>query len=247
LLTQFVDLSECRKCSEGSQREIYEHPALPDVLIKVVKPTKRGARGVRLSQSFGWLKKYRRFGAYMTYRREIEEYLEQARKVEADESFSLPLAKIFGLVHTSGGLGLVVEKISTSSAAIAPTLSQILAQGQFGPLHLELIDRFFETCRRNHIVLMDINVGNFVVTDRSGKTELVCIDGTGEKSCFRLYASSRVLNSWKLHFARKKLLTKIERHQAALRSRREIELSMPSVATSGPERQSSAALSAVRP
>lgn len=241
----FVDLSACRKCSEGSQREIYEHPDVPDVLIKVVKAAKRGQRGARLSRNFARLKRHRRFGAYMTYRREIEEYLEQARKVEADEMFDLPLARIFGLVHTSGGLGLAVEKIATASGAIAPTLCDLLVQGRFEKRHLDLIAGFFETCRRNHIVLMDINPGNFVVTDRNGREEIVCVDGTGEKSCLRLYASSRALNALKLRSAHKKLLRKIERLETKLRLRETLVLA-PMSLDAGVDRQPPGVLSPAR-
>ena len=246
LLATFVDLSVCRKCSEGSQREIYEHPDIPGVLIKVVKASKRGERGARLSRSFGRLKRHRRFGAYMTYRREIEEYLEQARKVEADEMFDLPLARIFGLVHTSGGLGLAVEKIATASGTIAPTLCDLLVQGKFERRHLDLIEGFFETCRQNHIVLMDINPGNFVVTDRNGREEIVCIDGTGEKSCLKLYASSRALNALKLRAAHKKLLRKIDRWEAKLRLR-ETLVSVPMSLDPGVDRQSHGILSPAGP
>jgi hypothetical protein len=219
MLTDYIDLKCCRKCSEGSQREIYEHPSAPDVLIKVVKATKRGERGVRLSRSFGFLRKYRRFGAYMTYRREIEEYIEQARKLEAGEVFDLPVPKIFGLALTSSGLGLVVEKISTSSGGLAPTLAELVMRGQFQQWHVALIDHFFHVCRQNHIVLMDVNPANFVVADRDGRSAVVCVDGTGEKSCLKLYAMSRRLNTIKLRFARKKLMGKIHRLQLALQQR----------------------------
>jgi hypothetical protein len=207
----FIDLSMCRKCAEGSQREIYEHPRAANVLIKVLKASGRAPGGERKTKRLLWFRKYRRFGAYMTFRREIEEYLEQARKLGGGEPFTLPVARILGFVYTSSGLGLVVERIANSTGHLAPTLTQLLLDEKLERRHFDLIDRFFETCSTAHIVLMDINPANFVVTDRSGVDELVCVDGTGEKNFLRLYASSRLMNCWRLHFARKKLLRKIER------------------------------------
>lgn len=214
----YIDLSSWTKCAEGSQREIYESAGEPDVLVKVVKSRCRGEHGARKpTRRRHWFRKFRRFGAYMTFRRELDEYLEQARKIDGENHFDLPIPRILGLVHTSGGLGLMVERIANRDGRLSPTLAQLIAADRLTASHLGLVDRFFERCQAAHLVLMDINPGNFVVTDRNGADEIFCIDGTGEKQFFRLYAGSRLLNGIKLHFARKKLLRKIDRARDALR------------------------------
>jgi hypothetical protein len=221
-MQSYVDLSGWLKCAEGHQREIYQSPDDPDVLIKVIKASGRGARGARMpKRKIYWFKRFRRFGAYMTFRREVEEYLEQARKLNGGEIFDLPIARIFGFVHTSNGLGLIVERIANRDGRLSPTLAQVIAAGRLTDAHLALIDRFFDRCRESHLVMMDVNPANFVITDRSGAEEIICIDGTGEKQFFRLYAGSRLLNAAKLYFSRKKLLCKMERWSHCTRDERE--------------------------
>jgi hypothetical protein len=222
----YIDLATWTKCAEGSQREIYQNPRYPDVLVKVLRS--RGDRGARRSsRRFARLRSARRFGAYMTFRREIDEYLEQARKVNGNEMFDLPIPRIYGLAHTEGGLGLVVERIGNRDGKLSPTLAQLIFADRLTENHLRLVDRFFERCRDSHLVLMDINPGNFVITDRSGVEEIFCIDGTGEKQFFHLYAGSRLLNRVKLHFARRKLLDKIMRYQSIAMDTRRRQLPVP--------------------
>jgi hypothetical protein len=213
-MQHYIDLSRWTKCAEGSQREIYQNPEDPDMLVKVIKAHSRGERGARKSaRKMQWLRRFRRFGAYMTFHREIDEYLEQARKLNSDETFGLPIPRILGLTHTSNGLGLLVERIANRDGTLSPTLPQLIFAGRFSDNHLRLIDQFFDRCRENHLVLMDVNPKNFVVTDRSGREEIFCIDGTGEKHFFKIYAASRSLNNVRLHFARRKLLEKIGRFE----------------------------------
>jgi hypothetical protein len=211
MFIQRVELDDWRMCAEGSQREIYEHPDDPSVLIKIVKESQQGARGARKPKNrLFWFKRARRFGAYMTFRREIDEYLEQARKGSREDQTAVPIAKVFGLVETSKGLGIVVERITTQDGRLAPTLTDLLRDGRFKPSHLQLVANFFAQCSREHVVLMDARPPNFVVTDRSGYEELICVDGTGDKSAGHIYSTVKLLNAAKLKRYHAKLLTKIE-------------------------------------
>ena len=212
-----IDLSQWMLCAEGKQREIYQRAQDPDVLIKVIKPEGQGERGARkTSRKLYWFRRFRRFGAYMTFRREIDEYLEQARKIRGNEQFDLPIPRIFGLAHTSRGLGLIVERIAGRDGKLAPTLTQLIMSGRLTDAHLRLIDQFFDRCSQAHLVLMDINPSNFVVTDRSGAEQLFCIDGTGEKQFFHIHAASRFINSIRMRKARRKLIAKMDRTRRAL-------------------------------
>jgi hypothetical protein len=227
-----IDLSGWTKCAEGSQRAIYQNPEDPDVLIKVLKQRQAGDRGARRStRKFAWIRRFRRFGAYMTFRREIDEYLEQARKIDGDETFDLPIPRILGLAHTSNGIGLMVERIANRDGSLSPTLKQLIFTGRLTDNHMRLVDQFFDRCRESHLVLMDINPGNFVITDRSGREEIFCIDGTGEKHFFKIYAASRFLNRVRLHFARKKLLDKIGRFQVMAQERAQTQAPMTACPT----------------
>eukprot|EP00913_Durusdinium_trenchii_P021342 g20055.t1 len=150
----------------------------------------------------------------------VEEYLEQARKLDGSQTFDLPIPRIYGFTHTSCGLGLVVERIADKDGKLAPTLTQLIMARRLTDNHMRLVEEFFARCRKAHIVLMDVNPSNFVISNRSGVEEIFCIDGTGEKQFFRIYASSRLLNDLKLKVARRKLLDKIARFQVIAEEKR---------------------------
>ncbi|APG84518.1 YrbL family protein [Sinorhizobium americanum] len=213
-----IELSNWRECAAGHQRSIFENRLYPSVLIKVLKLGSREASGARISKR-AFLNRFKRFGAYRTFRREVDEFLEQARKFSLADGIELPIPKIFGFAQTEHGLGLVVEKITRRDGQLAPTLAQLAFSGQLTARHLTMVDEIFERFRRLHIVMMDVNPGNFVVTDRRGDDELICVDGTGEKSFLRIFALSRPANDIKLRRMRLKLLTKLARileHPAAV-------------------------------
>ncbi|MCZ4094677.1 YrbL family protein [Sinorhizobium psoraleae] len=205
-----IELSDWHHCAAGHQRSIFAHPLYPNVLIKVLKPESRGEGGTRRSKRrLRFLNRFKRFGAYRTFQREVDEFLEQARRFSLADRVELPIPRIFGFANTDYGLGLIVEKITMSNGEIAPTLRELALSGRLTATHLKMIDELFERFCRLHIVMMDVNPGNFVVTDRRGFEELICVDGTGEKSPLHIFAFSRRMNEARLRRMRAKLLTKL--------------------------------------
>lgn len=203
-----ISLSDWHLCAGGHQRSVFEHELYPNVLIKVLRSRSDG--GERQStRALRFLDRFKRFGAYRTFRREVDEFVEQARKFALSDLPDLPIPRILGFVQTEYGLGLVVEKITRAGGQLAPTLRDLALSGQLTAKHMVMIDELFERCRRLHIVLMDCNAGNFVVTDRRGYEELICVDGTGEKSFLRIFAFSRRANDFRLRQMRATLLTKL--------------------------------------
>ncbi len=195
----FVDLEQWRLAGHGASRNLFENRMYPDILIKTVKPSAQTAGGNRKVKSrIYFFKKWRRFGAYMVFRRELEEYLNLARKFGGERK-KLPIAKIFGFVQTSQGLGMIVERVASRDGSLAPTLRRIIQERRFEQKHLDALNEFFREATRFHIVLMDCNLGNFVWSDaQDGDPKVICVDGTGEKSPVGLYATSNLLNRIKL-------------------------------------------------
>ncbi|TNM61724.1 YrbL family protein [Aliirhizobium smilacinae] len=195
----FVDLEQWRLAGHGASRNLFENRMYPDILIKTVKPSAQTAGGNRKVKSrIYFFKKWRRFGAYMVFRRELEEYLNLARKFGGERK-KLPIAKIFGFVQTSQGLGMIVERVASRDGSLAPTLRRIIQERRFEQKHLDALNEFFREATRFHIVLMDCNLGNFVWSDaQDGDPRVICVDGTGEKSPVGLYATSNLLNRIKL-------------------------------------------------
>ncbi|QFI66303.1 hypothetical protein EKH55_1429 [Sinorhizobium alkalisoli] len=205
-----ISLSDWHQCAGGHQRCVFEHDLYPNILVKVLRI--RGNSGERQStRMLRFIDRFKRFGAYRTFRREVDEFIEQARKFTLSDTADLPIPGVLGFVQTEHGLGLVVEKITMANGQLAPTLRDLALAGRLTARHLAMIDELFERCRRLHIVLMDCNAGNFVVTDRRGFEELMCIDGTGEKSPLRIFALSRRANGFRLRQMREKLFLKLAR------------------------------------
>lgn len=214
LISEWVDLSQWRLAGQGAARNLFENRSHPDILIKTVKASAQTAGGNRKVKSrLYFLKKKRRFGAYMVFRRELEEYLNLARKFGGERP-DLPIARIFGFVDTSQGLGMVVEKIASREGSLAPTLHRLIQERRFEQKHLDGLNEFFREAARLHIVLMDCNLGNFVwCNSREDGPKVICVDGTGEKSVFGLYAMSAAFNRVKLRRYQAKLHRQI-REQA---------------------------------
>jgi hypothetical protein len=212
-----VDLTEWRQVGQGASRAVFANDAYPGILIKTVKEGAQEARGGRrVKTKLQFLKRWRRFGAYMSFRRELDEYIDLSRKFYSQDDVQLPIAKIYGLVHTDRGLGLIVEKMIARDGKIAPTLRRLLEQGRLEQRHLDGLETFFAEAGRLHVVMMDCNLGNLVWVDHpsSSQPRVVCVDGTGEKSFLRLFAMSRQLNRLKLWAYRRRLFRHIARKLA---------------------------------
>lgn len=206
----FVDLDQWRLAGHGASRNLFENKMYPDILIKTIKPSAQTAGGNRKVKSrLFFFKKWRRFGAYMVFRRELEEYLNLARKFSGDRK-ELPIAKIFGFVPTSQGLGMIVERVASRDGSLAPTLRRLIQERRFEQKHLDGLNEFFRQASQFHVVLMDCNLGNFVWSDaHDGCPRVICVDGTGEKSPVGLNAMSNLFNRIKLRRYRARLHAQI--------------------------------------
>lgn len=180
-------------------RNVYEHPELPDKLVKTIRPEIVNRLGFRTTDS--QLKNMRPEGCYKIFVREITEYLIQCRKQYASryKHPGLPIVHLFGVIHTNEGIGLVTEKISTGQGELAPTYHELKRSGKLRPEHLYALEDFLDHCYSLGIVFSDIHIKNIVYTEtRTGRPECVCIDGFGEKSFVPIHRWSKRLNERKL-------------------------------------------------
>ena len=136
------------------------------------------------------------WGVYLAYRREIDEYLIAARRQIANPQLKLPFARPIGLVSTTRGLGLLVERIS-KNGVIVPSLQTLRKNQDLTEEHVLAVRRFFTYCIRHHIVLGDVHLGNLVVSPTDPQ-KLICIDGFGEKTLIPVHRYSHRLNQRKL-------------------------------------------------
>ncbi|MGF0537323.1 YrbL family protein [Agrobacterium sp. ES01] len=207
-----IDLAEWQLIAGGASRDVYVHDDYPEIVLKVIRENRRGPNGEkRLRSRRKFYRHIRRFGAYLSFSREFDEFLEQARRFSGDEDVALPIARIYGFIHTTRGLGMLVERLRGPSGETAPTIRDVLRKHGPQPWVFELVDECFEVMRKHHIVMADCSPDNFVLTgDGKGGQRIVCIDGTGDKSAIHIYAVSGTLNALKLKRYRKRLQDTID-------------------------------------
>jgi hypothetical protein len=205
LAGQEIDLADCELVKSGRTRNVHEHRSLPGLLIKTLQPGVMDANGH--IKAYQWWKKGRPHGAYFSFRREIDEFIVICRRHYGRKMPALPFARIHGLVTTSAGLGLIVERIAGEDGDLAPTMRELMAAGQLERHHLQAMERFLARCRDLHVVFGDLTINNIVYTEgRDPQGEFVAIDGFGEKSAIPLHRWSRFLNDRKIERIRRRLI-----------------------------------------
>ncbi|PJI52397.1 hypothetical protein CTI14_42905, partial [Methylobacterium radiotolerans] len=73
------------------------------------------------------------------------------------------MARIFGLVLTSKGLGLVVERIVDAHGNLAPTLKEVVARHGFSPELRHRVHDFIMALIDAHVIFNDVSASNIVV------------------------------------------------------------------------------------
>lgn len=208
LAGQEIDLADCVLVKSGRTRNVHAHDNLPGLLIKTLQPGVMDANGN--IETYEWWKKGRPHGAYFSFRREIDEFIVLCRRQYGRQLSNLPFARIHGLVMTSAGLGLAVERIAGRDDELAPTMLELIASEQFERQHLQAMERFLSRCRSLHVVFGDLTVNNIVYTQaRDPKGEFVAIDGFGEKSAIPVHRWSRTLNDRKIERIRRRLVSSL--------------------------------------
>ena len=208
LAGQEIDLDDCVLKKGGRTRNVHEHEALPGLLIKTLQPDLVDRNGY--FKAYARWKKRRPHGAYFVFRREIDEFLVLCRRQYGRGLSDLPIARIHGLVLTSAGLGLVVERISAKDGDLAPTMTELIGENRFEMSHMRALERFLDRCRELHVVFGDLTVNNIVYTEaRDPRGEFVAVDGFGEKSVIPIHRWSTLLNGRKIERVRKRLLAAV--------------------------------------
>lgn len=191
-----LTLSHLTPIVMGHQRAVFQHPHDPDLIVKTMRPESVAHRWDAPGR---WYKRLPRARHYVSYLREIKEYIATHTRPDADP----PLARIAGLVETDAGLGLVCEKIRGPDGDMAPTLHQCwLEYGGEPPWARAALEAFLEGLLRDNVVVGDLNAANLVYgSDSRGGPRLLMVDGFGEKGAIPLSSMSRAFNR---HFIRRR-------------------------------------------
>ena len=206
-----LDLRPLSIAAAGSERDVYLHPADSSLLIKIVN----GARRSQVDRKRPWYKRFQRDGGHRVFIMETVEYIATTAQQGAHAGNVL-MARIFGLVLTSKGLGLVVERIVDAHGNLAPTLKQVVARHGFSPELRYRVHEFIMALIDAHVVFNDVSASNIVVGfNAEGREGLYLVDGYGSKQLIPVYSWSKSLNGRRIRrrydTMAKKLLAASER------------------------------------
>ncbi|WP_251863594.1 YrbL family protein [Achromobacter sp. Marseille-Q4962] len=226
-----IDLAQAHRVAAGSERDVYEHPRNPALLIKVINHARAREPGRRQA----WHKQFQREQAYRIFIAELSEYLATSAHSGMPQGNAL-LSRICGVVNTSAGLGLVVEKIVDERGELAPTLQQVVAAQGYGPQLRQQVHQFFLALADAHVIFNDVSARNIVVgRNADGHAGLFLVDGYGPKQFLPVYAWSKALNRRRLLRKYEKMADKMARLGAGALTAHPVEAE-PSVSAAGPVR-----------
>lgn len=203
---EVLDLRPLAVVAAGSERDVYLHPTDNSLLIKTINRV----RSSQVRRKRHWYKRFKREDAHRVIIAETAEYITTSARQGAIKGNSL-MARISGLMLTSQGLGLVVERIVDAHGNLAPTLREVVAQQGFDSTLRHRVRAFIAALIDAHVIFNDVSASNIVVGfNSSGREGLYLVDGYGSKQLFPVYSWSKALNGRRIrrryHMMEKKLM-----------------------------------------
>jgi hypothetical protein len=196
-----INLKATEPLTYGKSRLVFQHPEYPYLLIKVIRPEV-------IEERFGtgkkWYKRPRRHGHFLSYQREVSEYLVSRASCQETPDF---LQKIVGFCETDFGLGLVIRAVRDPSGQLAPTLATLISTGRFTIQLKKDLVTVLDHILESDIIVSDLNLGNLV----HDGSKFVLIDGIGNNNPLPFKAISKRLNRRSKLGRFKRLYERIER------------------------------------
>ncbi|MFT6180156.1 MAG: hypothetical protein ACI9NQ_001144 [Paracoccaceae bacterium] len=185
-MNKVIALKDLTPLAKGGSRFVFRHPDNPDHLIKVIRPEVIEGR---FGTGTKWYKRLRRFGKYLSYQREIQEFLAVLATTDEAPNF---LQIIVGFAQTDLGLGLVIEGVFQAEGELAPTLGDLLKNHRYNKKVEAALEECFTKILACPVVLSDYNVGNFVYLEIENR--FIMIDGQGNANSLSLKGLSARAN-----------------------------------------------------
>lgn len=205
-MSEGLKLKDSVPLAKGHSRLVFQHPQNTGWLVKVIRPD---VIEQRWGGGAAWYKRSRRYGRFISYVREVQEYVVGCVATGTGPNF---FQKVVGFADTDLGLGLVVEAVRGPDGQLAPTLRDLIRKGCYGSGTTEQINVFARRLLASDVTISDLNLGNLVYTGGyDGDGEFVLIDGLGTSTLFPLKSFSRWLNRRSKAGRIKRLNERIER------------------------------------
>ncbi|MBX3740893.1 MAG: hypothetical protein KF712_07880 [Akkermansiaceae bacterium] len=204
---ELLELKGETPLAQGRMRLVFRHPRDPALLVKVIRPD---ILDERWGSGAPWYKKRRRFGQYISFIRETEEYIAGC----AGGGDAPPFAqKILGYVETDYGLGMVVRAVLDRDGNPAPTLGQIVVRGGLNAKVKEDLETFVTAVVDSDLIVADFNLHNIVYGhDERHGDHFVLIDGLGLSTILPFKTLSRAFNRFSKRGRVKRMYARIDRN-----------------------------------
>ncbi|MEM6740747.1 MAG: YrbL family protein [Pseudomonadota bacterium] len=192
-----IDLEGQKIVARGKNRDLYRHPRDAGALIKVVNASRQRKEAAR-----SWLAQRLKPSYTREFMSEIDAVYRAHRRAQwlgVPRTRRLPIIETVGLVATSKGMGLVVERLAAPNGELAPTLKTLIEVGDFDQRRLARLNDFVERIFALRIVADDFDPKNIVWDAQS--ESFVMIDGFGEKPVVPIHVWSRKINDFQLRAA----------------------------------------------
>ncbi|MBM3863948.1 MAG: hypothetical protein FJ385_08400 [Verrucomicrobia bacterium] len=173
----YLDFNGVKPVAMGCMRIVYAHPHDPDLLVKVIRPD---VIEERWGKGRVWYKTSRRYRQYISYVREIHEFVAEHATHGNSPHF---VQEIVGLVDTTAGLGLVTRAVRDRSGNYARSLDQLVKAGGFTPEVQRALDVVIAQLLDSTVIASDPHAGNlvFAYSEEHGD-HFVIIDGLGNSN-----------------------------------------------------------------
>ncbi|ANN70711.1 YrbL family protein [Bordetella bronchialis] len=157
--THDVELVLSVKIGAGHDRDVWRHPLDDTLCVKVAQPNHgRAQNDIDLH-----------YGAHL-----------QRRNISSPH-----VPRVYGMVPTDRGPGLVVDLVRQPDGTTCPTLPQALRSGMVGEAQAEaMVHEACEWLARNGVMLADPGIHNVMVrgSPATGRPCLVFVDGLGTRN-----------------------------------------------------------------
>ena len=184
-----LELKNEKPLAQGSFRWVFQHPEDPDLLVKVIHDA---AMKKRFGKKTRWYKRPRRYGKYLCFIREIQEFITVHAQTDSAAPF---LQRIVGFAQTDLGLGIVVQAIRNTDGHLAPTLRNLINNGLYDETVKKALNDFLKLLLESDVIINDLSPGNIVYTQNKNATPcFVMIDGLGNNSFVPFKTMSKAIN-----------------------------------------------------
>lgn len=193
-MTQKIVLTDEDLLAKGNDRYVFQHPHDSQLLIKVVIP------------------------GIVKYKSKVREVYRDVKECKPNnQTDSLYIQKIEGLVETNRGVGQVIVKECDEHSDIAPTLYQLALNKELDAGKLQKLNAFLAWFVTTGVIINSLHCKNIVYAWDSARQEyrFKVIDGFGDKTLFQLSKLSGVIRDKNKLKCLKRMLRDLNRLQQA--------------------------------